>query len=247
MTCKSWNKTVIQSLAAALILFGGSTTASAVPVVSIDLDPGTAGIQSSLSVVSGASFTIDMVLTGDGVFAFDSFAFAADFNNLGAVLGLSGGTGSPAAGGITGLAPILAADLFSGAPVGPGTPLTPSGVPFPLTPGFTASSDGVGIVSLGLPFGPLPIPAGVTIDLFSLTLVAMAPGASDVIPNAGGLPGGLLLGGLALGGAPVPFATTGGTVTVMPSVGAIPLPAAVWLFATALVGLLGFSRRRKAI
>ena len=30
------------------------------------------------------------------------------------------------------------------------------------------------------------------------------------------------------------------------NIGAVPLPAAVWLFGTALVGLIGFSRRRKA-
>ena len=90
MVYKIWNKTIIQGLAAALILFGGATTASAiaVPIISIDLDPGTAGIQSTLTVAPGSSFTIDMVLTGDGVTLFDTFAFAADFNDLGPILGL---------------------------------------------------------------------------------------------------------------------------------------------------------------
>jgi len=237
MMCKIWKKTIIRDLAAALILFGAATTASAIPVISIDLDPTTAGIQSSLSVASGSSFTIDMVITGDGAALFDTFAFAADFNDAGAVLGLFGGTGSPTAGSIAGLAPILATDLFSGAPVGPGSPLTPSGVPFPVTPGFASSSDGLGMSSLGLPFGPAPIPAGLTIDLFSLTLVAMGPGTSTVLPSTGGG-----LGGLAFAGFPVAFGTSGGTVTVAPSV--IPVPAAIWLFGTALIGLAGFGKRK---
>ena len=95
-------RSIIRGLAAILILFGAATSASAIPVITIDLDPETAGIQSSLSVASGSSFTIDMVITGDGVAVFDTFAFAADFNDAGAVLGLFGGTGSPPLSGMRG-------------------------------------------------------------------------------------------------------------------------------------------------
>jgi hypothetical protein len=34
--------------------------------------------------------------------------------------------------------------------------------------------------------------------------------------------------------------------TIPDSVPAVPVPAAVWLFGTALIGLVGFSKRRKA-
>lgn len=39
--------------------------------------------------------------------------------------------------------------------------------------------------------------------------------------------------------------TPSSSTTPLPS--AVPVPAAVWLFGTALVGLIGFSRRRKAV
>jgi hypothetical protein len=37
-----------------------------------------------------------------------------------------------------------------------------------------------------------------------------------------------------------------GAISSAPPVNPVPLPAAVWLFGTALIGLLGFSKRRKA-
>ncbi len=234
-------KFTVCGLVAAFMLFGGIAKTSA-SVISIDLDPLTAGIQSTLSVVTGSSFTIDVVYTGDGVATFDTFAFATDFNDLGAVLGLAGGTGSPTAGSIAVTAPVAALDAFSAAAVAHGSALTPSGVPFPITPGFAASSDGVGILSIVLPFGGgIPIGAGVTVDLFSLTLDALMPGMSTVVPSAGVIPPPL--GGLALAGLPVPFTLASGSVTVT----AIPLPAAFPLFAAALAGLAFAGYRRHAV
>jgi len=56
------------------------TTAWALPIVSVDTDPGTAGIQSSLSVDAGTSFTVDIVVSGltDTLTAFD---FDVDFDS----------------------------------------------------------------------------------------------------------------------------------------------------------------------
>jgi len=42
-----------------------------------------------------------------------------------------------------------------------------------------------------------------------------------------------------LGAGPVVFAEVAG-------VSPVPVPAAVWLFGTALIGMIGFGRRRKA-
>lgn len=62
-------------------------TASAIPTISVDLDPGTMGIQTSLTVKPGDSFTVNVVYTGDGITTFDTFMFDTLFNDLGAVLG----------------------------------------------------------------------------------------------------------------------------------------------------------------
>ena len=117
------------------LLMGVATATAAITTVAIDLDPNTLGIQSTLVVDPGDSFTIDVVLTGDGVATIDAFAFAADFNDLGAVLGLGG---MHTAGTIAGLAPLSALDAFTAGPVVPTSPLMPSGFPFPITPGFGA-------------------------------------------------------------------------------------------------------------
>ncbi len=230
-----WTKKWTNYLMAGSLLLGGVPTASAIPVISIDLDPVTPGIQSTLSVPAGASFMIDVVFTGDGVTMFDTFAFDTVFNDLGAVLGLTGGTGSPTAGSIAATAPIAALDVFSGGGVVPGSALTPSGVPFPIPAPFTAGSDGLGMLSIIVPFGGVPIGAGVTTDLFSVTLDSLAVGMSGVLPSAGVIPPPL--GGLALAGLPVAFTVAGGTVTV-------PEPSILMLFGLGFAGLV-FSRHRK--
>ena len=222
-------KTILAQAMAAVLLIGGGTNASAIPVLSVDLDPTMPGIQTTLNVLAGSSFTLDLVLTGDGSSLFDAFAFAADFNSSGAVLG---GTGMATAGTIAGTAPVAALDVFTAGPAAPGVLLTPSGVPFPVTPGFMASSDGFGILSIVLPF------AGTTIDLLSLTLDALTPGTSRVILSPGGG-----LGGLAFAGVSVPFISASGSVTVS----AIPLPAALPLYGVgiAVLGFIGWCKKRK--
>ncbi len=222
-------KTILAQAMAAVLLIGGGTNASAIPVLSVDLDPTMPGIQTTLNVLAGSSFTLDLVLTGDGSSLFDAFAFAADFNSSGAVLG---GTGMATAGTIAGTAPVAALDVFTVGPAAPGVLLTPSGVPFPVTPGFMASSDGFGILSIVLPF------AGTTIDLLSLTLDALTPGTSRVILSPGGG-----LGGLAFAGVSVPFISASGSVTVS----AIPLPAALPLYGVgiAVLGFIGWCKKRK--
>jgi len=232
---QKFGKTILAQTLATVLLFGGAANASAIPVISVDLDPTTSGIQTTLNVIAGSSFTLNLVLTGDGSSLFDTFAFAADFNSSGAVLGLTGGTGMPTAGSIAGTAPIAALDISTAAATVPGSLL--GTLPFPITPGFTATSGGVGILSLVAPFAG-PIPAGTTIDLFSLTFDALTPGMSRVIPSTGGG-----LGGLALAGVFVPFTSAGGSVTVS----AIPLPAAFPLYGAgiAFMGFIGWRRSRK--
>lgn len=232
----------VGGLMLALLLLIGVPTASAIPIISIDLDPGTLGIQSTRSVTLGSSFTIDVVFTGDGIAAIDTFLFDTVFNDLGAILGLTGGTGSPTAGSIAGTCPVLCVDALTFGAVVPGSALTT--FPALLPPPFTVGSGLVGIASPGFlsPFTGGPIAAGTEIDLFSLTLDALAIGMSTVSPSTGGG-----LGGLAVGGLPVPFTPASGSVTVTPAGGpgpGIPEPSILMLFVLGLAGL-GFSKRRK--
>lgn len=222
-----------------LLLFVGVTSASAVPVISVDLDPGVAGIQSTVSIGAGSSFKIKVTFTGDGATLFDAFSFDTVFNDAGPVLGLAGSAGSPTAGGIAALA--LAVDPGSGAFVVPGSALTPIAMGFPIPAPFTSQSGGIGIAALGPPFllGGLPIGAGVTIDLFELTFDALMPGMSSLAPSAGVVPASF--GGLSLMGANLPFTSAGGTVTVT---GVISEPASFLLFVTGLGSLTRFSRKK---
>lgn len=228
---------LIFSIIFGLAVMFKAATASALPIISVDLDPGTAGIQSVLIVAPGDIFTVDVVYTGDGVAVFDTFGFDVVFNNLGAgILGLAGGTGSPTAGAIAALAPVSAVDAFTFVAVAPGNALTPSGFPILPPAGFTAHSSLVGILSLAIPFGGgVPIGAGIEVDLFSLDLVALAPGMSTLAASTGGVLGGLFLAG----GVPsLPFTLVSGSITVVPE------PGTFLLMGVGLAGLAIWQRRR---
>lgn len=263
-------KTILCGMAGALMLFGGATTASAVPTVSIDLDPGTPGIQNALTANQGASFTFDVVLTGDGVTTFDAFLMDVGFNDLGTILGLTGGTGSPTAGSIADTCFVGCVDIFGGVIIVAGSPLTtgPFAPPGPFTAqlGTVGISDGNlqdGISDLNGPvpngngvgvFGG-PIGAGVEIDLFSVTLDALTQGTSIVrlLPSdfqpenitdpSGTEPASTTVGAqvLFLQGIPVLANLNQGVVTVQQ----VPEPATLSLMGAGLFGLGAVALRRR--
>jgi hypothetical protein len=197
-------------LAGLATILGSSGSATGHALI-VDVDTVTPGIQSSLSVMPGAMFTVDIHLVDDGSgTAMTGYGFAINFNDTPGVLGIASPTvAGPFAGTL-----ITPADLITGPPVAPGVPLSPAGVPpFGIGPGgaFTASNGGTGYFeSLGAPLGPnppfaLPGATGMTVLLQSLTFMALGtPGtSSDIAPL------GILAAGPPPGSLP-PIAGPGG-------------------------------------
>ena len=224
-------------LAGGLILFGAQFS-QAIPIMSIDLDPATAGIQDTLTVDSGTSFTIDLLITGAGE-TMDSVYFETVYNSSGAVLGLSGGSGSPTAGSLAAPFPVGpglfgALDLNSFAAVVPGSPLAPPPFPFTPAPGFSGQSGAYGMLLLG---GPAVLGE---YSLFSLMFDAVTPGISTIAPSAGAFGEG----GLSFFGFPVPFMTADATVTVLDPGLPVPEPSSLVLFGLGLMFFRRFAGKR---
>jgi len=152
-----------------ILLLGvlASTPAWAVPTLSIDLDTGSPGIQSTRTTAVGDSIDIAVVLTGDGVTVFDTTIFDLAFNSGSAVIALAPG-GAPTAGELADQAPLLALDAFGGIPIASGSPLIPH------DPLATNSLGGIGMQSLGLVF-PL-VGSGVDTRVALMTFDALAAG-----------------------------------------------------------------------
>ena len=102
--------------------------------------------------------------------------------------------------------------------------------------GYTATANTLDVsaaVSLLLP--PVGV-GGTAFDFITLNFTALAPLGSDI--NIGVGAGGPWQDGLLQNVNPT---YVGATVTV----GAVPVPAAVWLFGSGLLGLVGVARRRQ--
>lgn len=220
--------------------------AKAVGVISVDLDPSTAGIQSALTVSPGETFTIDLILEDDGTplspVVFETFFLENYFNDAGVVLGL-GPTG-PLAGSIAST-PGTFDSMF--APVSPGSSIgTVAGGPPPMS--FTA---GTGAVFLGnspvIPPGTgFTVSPGSPVSLFSLDFVALAAGTSTILPGNTGFPAILdCPSGLVCNPAGnVPIGSiVSGTVTVVPE----PTTILGTLFAAVGGGLIQRKRRKQKL
>lgn len=216
-------------LSVMLFLLLSVAPAAAIPVISIDMDPSVLGIQNSLTVDPGNTFTVDVVFTGDGLSAFDTIVLDVAFNDTGSQLAWASG---PTAGTLAGTAPFLALDVFGGFATFPGNALTTALIP--VSPGYTAGIGGVGLASIVMPF-PV-VGAGTTIDIFDLTFQATAPGTTTI--SALGFPMGFEL---ALGGAPVPTLLAPGNAVVTPE------PATMFLLGTGIIGLAGLRKKFRRI
>ena len=147
----------------------------ALPIIAIDLDPGTAGIQSSLTVSQGQNFQVDVILSPDIPLVFDAVLFDLAFNNAGAVLALTAG---PTAGGLADAGNLGASsDALTFAAVNSGSALA-TGVSGALPGGYAASIGETGYLSLGAAFGAGAIIADQVV--LSLDFTALGLGASSI-------------------------------------------------------------------
>lgn len=211
-------------------------TASAA-VISVDLDPGAAGVQSFLSVAPGATFTVDVVVENPGALPvkFDTVAMDMFFASGGGVAAFAGTpiAGSLADTGGSGLS-------FDG--VDPGFGIVNAGSPLVVDP-FLLPPPPAGITSLGgvsyFDPGEYEIGPGSFEVIFSIDLLASASGSSGV--ETGGIFGGTAL---TFGGDIVSPLTHAAGIVEVAAVAAVPEPGTLALFGAGLFGIAWIRRRR---
>jgi hypothetical protein len=221
-------KSTLSNVLLTLVLTLTVNSFSNAATLAIDLDIHTPGIQNSATLILGNDHRFEVVFTGDGTTLFDTFALDLVHDTPGVAVH------SPLAGAIVESAPLMAFDIYGANQLSANAPLTPGSTPTPQ--GFVGGLGGVGMSSLGgSPFNL----AGEdeTIGLFSVSLSPLEAGITNLALT--GYPFGIGAG-LSSAGAHVPVTLQGATVTV------VPIPPALWLFASGLLGLFGIRQRRGA-
>lgn len=209
-----------------VIILASASSLLATPIIAVDLDPSSAGVQNDLVVNLGDEFLIDIVLQYDGA------PFTSVFVD---VLQLGSPTldllSPPIAGNLAGMSPfILGAFDALGGPTAPGSPLLagPNPTPDTLLGGF----GGAGLLSLGMPFAV----TDPFVTIYSLSL--RAGGSGDAVLSLGPEGRDDLM---TLGGVPIEVGLSGATLTVGEA-SSVPEPSTLWLLGASLV--LAVARRR---
>ncbi len=223
-----------------VVLFVSPQVVEAGAIISIDMDPLTAGIQSSTTVTVGSLFTIDVVVSDDGMTPsttiFDTILLDVSYNDAGVVLGA--GPAGHLGGALAGNHPGVTIDLFGmPAPVYSMTGAPLMADPAIPSPGFADSAGAVGL------FDPLlfTVASGPPVSAFSFEFTALTAGTSTVFA-AGSPPGSPAL---AFGGQPVAAQLISGSVTVQPDPSVIPEPGSMTLLGIGAACLTVFANRRK--
>lgn len=168
----------------------------------IDLDPMTPGIQTTLSVLPGASVTaityFDPTLSGP--LPINGFGIDLNWTATGAATATP--STPPMAGSIAPFGPGVADLVTATSPIFPGMPLASAGVPPFSGP---ASIGGVGLVDLTATFFGAGGPIGTAVDLFGVTFtIAGAPGDTVTF-----IPSGILVPALGATAGVGPFVPGG--------------------------------------
>jgi hypothetical protein len=211
----------------AFTLSVGPGLAFAVPILAIDLDPVTPGIQSLRTVSLGASVDVEVVYTGDGTSTFDAVSLDVFFNSGGPVAS----PGSPEVRDIA-LHPNVF-DTFSFAL--PPPPLVPGDALVSLFSVGSTSLGGVGIYTTETSFPVFG--AGFDVSLFRTSFLAIAVGTTAISVDTI-FPGDFLL---ALDNLPVAVQLAGADLNVRST--AVPEPASLSLI---LLGGLALCARKRA-
>lgn len=249
------HRTYLSALAGICLLAGASARPAHGDLI-IDVDPFTPGIQTSLSVLSGASITVVTYFdpTVSGPLAFNGFAIDLNWTGTGSATATP--TTPAMAGTIAPAVPIVADIVSATAPISPGMPLTSAGVP---PSGAPFSIGGVGLVDMSGTFFGTGGPLVAAVDLYGVTFtIAGAPGETVtfsstglLVPALGATAGA---GPFVPGGAPYQLATGSpsptlpdlafaGVITIVPE----PHAAAYALIGLALLGCrYGLRRPRTA-
>lgn len=199
----------------------------------LDADPGTPGVQSSIEVLRGTDFTVEVLVTELPIGSpsvFDALSVGLEYNT-----GFSGPVLAPGPGGaswelITAppSTPVAAFDLVKGSFVGTGS----AAVPAP--GGFPSPFDVAGPYLLIHPSGPFAIPLSVPISVLRIGFSATQIGMTEIEFAVG--PGAT---GASFGGSPLSIGpTTGAFISVVPE------PLSVLTFGAGLAGI-GLIRRRR--
>ena len=215
-----FNRSVMSALLVALV----SSSAWAIPVLSIDLDISTPGVQGSRDALLGETVDIAVLLSNyDAATRIDTVSFDLNYNDSGMVLA---GVGSPVAGALVDMSPtetwdavaLSFTDLVQGQ--------TLSTQDFGVSAGYLSNFGYFSYSSIMEPFG-LTGSSPITVAMFSIAASALGSSALQIVvsPSA-----------LAFEGDPVDVSLGRGRINVL-NPNSIPEPGILLIFAVGLAGL----------